>query len=167
MGAKLSKPELLRRRAKLMRARSDLSKAKASSIVKGQRSLEGRKGKSAAWAERYPAAAARLRSRAMREMVPASHGVTAEMSSAERKAQIRASQAARATKEALQHSWLEEWQMQMIYDNPNMGPTELGKLIGIHKPDDSQFGARVVAGVRTRAKGRDRGDRSGWRSAKR
>jgi len=160
MGAKLSKPELLRRRAKLMRARSDLSKAKASSIVKGQRSLEGRKGKSAAWAERYPAAAARLRSRAMREMVPASHGVTAEMSSAERKAQIRASQAARATKEALQHSWLEEWQMQMIYDNPNMGPTELGKLIGIHKPDDSQFGARVVAGVRTRAKGRDRGDRS-------
>ena len=51
--------------------------------------------------------------------------------------------------------------MQMIYDNPNMGPTELSKRIGIHKPDDRLFGAKVVAGVRTRAKGRDRGDRSG------
>mmetsp|Transcript_29554 Transcript_29554/g.98766 ORF Transcript_29554/g.98766 Transcript_29554/m.98766 type:complete len:139 (+) Transcript_29554:1-417(+) len=69
----------------------------------------------------------------------------------------RPSMSERATKDPLDHKWLSRKQMQTIYDNPKMGPTQLAKLIRIHKDGDGS-GARTVAAVRTRAQGRDRSE---------
>ena len=67
---------------------------------------------------------------------------------------------------ALDHKWLSRKQMQTIYDNPKMGPTELAKLIGIHKVGD-QSGVAAVDSVRTRVKGRDRSKLIAQRKAQR